>query len=162
MKIISGGQTGVDRGALDAAYDLKFDTGGWCPSGRKSEDGPIDGKYELKETRTENYEERTRLNVTDSDGTLILHFGQLEGGTLKTKEFASEQEKPVYEVDLSKEIDKDSVLTWIFRKQIHTLNVAGPRESEEKGIYSKSYKFIFEILKQINMYGAGCDFDDYA
>jgi hypothetical protein len=74
-KIISGGQTGVDRGALDAALEASFPCGGWCPKGRKAEDGPIPARYPLKEMDGPAYRLRTERNVRDSDGTLILFFG---------------------------------------------------------------------------------------
>ena len=87
-EIVSGGQTGVDRAALDVALSLQIPHGGWCPKGRRAEDGPIDSKYLLKETDEEKYEVRTEKNVIDSDGTLIFSKGLLTGGTLLTLEMA--------------------------------------------------------------------------
>ena len=87
-RIVSGGQSGVDRAALDVARELGYPTGGWCPKGRRAEDGPIDDGYPLIETPSDRYVQRTRWNVRDSDGTLILLRGAAEGGTRITIEFA--------------------------------------------------------------------------
>ncbi|MCD6446738.1 MAG: putative molybdenum carrier protein, partial [Candidatus Marinimicrobia bacterium] len=83
-KIISGGQTGADRAGLDAAMELNIPVGGWCPKGRKSEDGPIDNKYPLQETTSGDYRVRTERNVKESDGTLIFTLGKPTGGTALT------------------------------------------------------------------------------
>ncbi len=90
QRVFSGGQTGVDRAALDVALDLGFPCGGWCPSGRRAEDGPLKEIYPLKETPSKNYAQRTEWNVRDSDGTLVLHRGSLSGGTAFTIELAEE------------------------------------------------------------------------
>ncbi|PSQ85488.1 MAG: molybdenum cofactor carrier, partial [Bacteroidetes bacterium QH_2_63_10] len=91
-KIISGGQTGVDRAALDAALAFNVPVGGWCPKGRRAEDGQIPDRYPLEETPSEAYEQRTAWNVRDSDGTLIITDGSLEGGTALTMTEARRQE----------------------------------------------------------------------
>lgn len=88
IKIISGGQTGVDRAALDAALQLGIPCGGWCPKGRKAKDGPIPDRYPLKETESGSYPVRTEMNVRDSDGTLILTWGRPTGGTALTVRLA--------------------------------------------------------------------------
>lgn len=92
-KIVSGGQTGADRGALDAAIALAIPHGGWCPKGRRTEDGAIPSKYELTETPATNYQARTKRNVEESDGTVILTRGPLEGGSLFTAEHAERVNK---------------------------------------------------------------------
>jgi len=99
-KIISGGQSGVDRAALDAAMKQGFVCGGWCPKGRKAEDGRIADKYPLTETKDESYETRTRLNVSDSDVTLILFRKNYDEGTRLTELMARTLQKPVLTVDL--------------------------------------------------------------
>lgn len=92
-KIISGGQTGVDRGALDAAMSFGFECGGWCPAGRLAEDGIIPVKYPLNELSSEYYQDRTLQNVIDSDGTVIIHFAGIEGGTKLTLQYAERHQK---------------------------------------------------------------------
>ena len=129
MKIISGGQTGVDRAALDVALERGLDCGGWCPRGRRAEDGVIDAHYPLRETHTDEYPERTELNVRDSDGTLILTRGAPEGGTALTRRLAHRLGKPCKVVDLDKPPSPATVATWIAKRGIQTLNVAGPRDT---------------------------------
>src|SRR5437588_11049303 len=101
QRIISGGQTGVDRAALDVALELGIPCGGWCPRGRRAEDGPIPEKYPLKETSTKEYPQRTEQNVCDADGTLILTRGQPDRGTALTAKLANRHRKPLYVVDLA-------------------------------------------------------------
>ncbi|MEM8679348.1 MAG: putative molybdenum carrier protein, partial [Planctomycetota bacterium] len=93
-KVVSGGQTGVDRGALDAAIYLGLPHGGWCPRGRLAEDGVIPARYELQETTAPQYAVRTEKNVIDSDATLILHSGPLSGGTKYTRAMAEKHQRP--------------------------------------------------------------------
>lgn len=147
-KIVSGGQTGADRAALDAAIAMGIATGGWCPAGRKAEDGVIPEKYPLTETRSKSYEVRTRWNVRDSNGTLILNLGELDGGTLKTKEFAEKANKPCLLVQLDQPGHQtpQDITTWLQKHTIHILNVAGPRESKRPGIYAQSYAFLRELF----------------
>src|SRR5688572_16678238 len=104
MKIISGGQTGVDRAALDVALELGLPCGGWCPKGRKAEDGVIDPKYPLQETSTDDYPQRTEKNVQDSDATLILTRGKPDGGTALTRSLAREHKKPCKVVNFLKPV----------------------------------------------------------
>src|SRR5213080_1459301 len=98
-KIVSGGQTGVDRAALDVALELGIPCGGWCPIGRRAEDGVIPDRYPLRQAPSANYADRTALNVRDSDGTLILARGPLRGGTALTKTFAERYGRPYLVVD---------------------------------------------------------------
>lgn len=146
MKIVSGGQTGVDRAALDAAIENGFKTGGWCPKGRLAEDGSIPAGYELKETVSADYSERTGKNVAGSDGTLILNIGKLSGGTALTAQFAKRHCKPLFIRELSSEDSNEAILDWVREKKIKVLNIAGPRESSSPGIYRKAFDFISELL----------------
>lgn len=149
MKIVSGGQTGVDRAALDVAIQLGLPHGGWCPKGRIAEDGIISQKYLLKETKSNGYIERTKLNVKDSDGTLIVVAklpGELTYGTNLTKLEAEKIDKPLLVVDLSQEIDFAQILVWEKENQINVLNIAGPRESKSPGIYQLSFDFLKKLF----------------
>lgn len=136
-KIVSGGQTGVDRGALDAALAAKFPCGGWCPADRSAEDGPIPVRYPLSSLPGAGYRERTRQNVTDSDGTLILFDGtltdgKLTGGTWLTARLAQECAKPLLKTDAAtspRPIAVKMILAWVDEHRIQVLNVAGPRAS---------------------------------
>lgn len=145
-KIISGGQTGVDRGALDIGSDMGLETAGWCPRGRRAEDGIIPDHYPLKETSGRDYEQRTEWNVRDSDGTLILTTGKPEGGTAYTLEMAQKLEKPFYVVDLLAKRNLASVQYWVDYEQIKTLNVAGPRESRSPGIKAMTMEYLKDLL----------------
>jgi hypothetical protein len=135
-KIISGGQTGVDRGALDAALAARFPCGGWCPQGRQAEDGTIPDRYSVTELPGAHYLERTRQNVIDSDGTLVIHFTELTGGTLKTVQFCEQLMKPVLVLDgsaVDPDIAASKAAAFVLEQGIRTLNVAGPRESGHAG-----------------------------
>jgi len=145
-KIISGGQTGVDRAALDVAIELALPCGGWCPKGRKAEDGTIPDRYPLQETVSFNYRVRTRKNVEDCDGTLILTWGPPMGGTALTLKLARRYHKPYFVVDLTKGGDAQSVWEWGRARKIRTLNIAGPRESEAPGIHARAACFLRGIL----------------
>jgi len=135
-RIVSGGQTGVDRAALDAAIRHGIPHGGWCPRGRLSEDGTVPARYALRETASWDYAERTEKNVQDSDGTLILNTGPLDGGTLLTREFAKEHDRPWLLVDLDDGMNAEQVRAWLGKHAIGALNVAGPRESKRPGIHA--------------------------
>ncbi len=144
--VVSGGQTGVDRAALDVALELGIPADGWCPKGRRAEDGAIPPYYPLREADSPDYAQRTRLNVRDSDGTLILHRGALSGGTALTLRFARELDKPVLTVDLDRPPASEAVHEWLCRHHIRTLNVAGPRESGSPGIHRKAACFLKKLL----------------
>lgn len=137
-RVISGGQTGVDRAALDIALALGIDCGGWCPRGRRAEDGPIPMHYPLLETTTTDYAERTQRNVRESDATLILAHGPLTDGTALTKELADALDRDCLIVDLGWPFDPQMVRQWIADQRVVTLNIAGPRESERPGIYEQA------------------------
>ncbi len=148
-KVVSGGQTGVDRAALDAAIEARVGCGGWCPRGRRAEDGIIPEHYPLKQTPGSNYLERTRRNVEDSNGTLIVAPGQPVGGTLATLCHARRIGRPVMVVDPTNPIGEarlDGILEWLVAHQIRVLNVAGPRESGSPGIYDNARDLIARLL----------------
>ena len=145
-RIISGGQTGVDRAALDAALELGLPAGGWCPRGRRAEDGPIDPRYPLKETHSPYYPVRTEKNVLEADGTLILTRGKPRGGTALTLKLARFNKRPFLVMDLNNGADKEALWQWGKRNRIAVLNVAGPREGEAPGIYGQAFGFLKEAL----------------
>jgi hypothetical protein len=150
-KIIAGGQTGVDRAALDAALKFNIPIGGWCPHGRKAEDGIIPQHYPLKETESGYYEERTRFNVRDSDGTLILVFEMpihTMNGTQLTIEEAKKIGKPFFIVNLSKPPLLESLQHWMKENRIEVLNIAGPRESQSPGIAKLTFQFLERFLSK--------------
>jgi len=145
-RILSGGQTGVDRAALDFALDRGIPCGGWCPRGRLAEDGPIDARYPLDETPSADYDERTRWNVRDSDATLVLTWGPPTGGTAFTVFCAQELNKPCIIVDLAATPDVAPVHTWIERHAIRALNVAGPRASTSPHASTAARAFLHALL----------------
>lgn len=162
-KIVSGGQTGVDRAGLDSAIYLEIPYGGWCPKGRIDELGTIPSKYnQLIEilcqvsSEKENYDTRTKLNIRDSDGTLILVPSMplpsnIKDGTILTITEVSHQNKPYLVVNLSslKEDNISKCMEWIRSNNIHTLNIAGPRESTCPGIYIESYSLLNSLLSRL-------------
>jgi len=148
FRVISGGQTGVDRAALDAAMKLGIEVGGFCPKGRRAEDGPIDEQYPLTETASRAYPVRTEKNVAASDGTLILTGGPLKGGTALTVRLAKKHGKPYLILDPARQEEAKKLRKWLRIYAITVLNVAGPRESESPGIYERSLSFLEKALKQ--------------
>jgi hypothetical protein len=148
-KIISGGQTGVDRAALDVAIVLGLEHGGSCPKGRLAEDGTIDPRYRLTELTSRRYSVRTRQNVLESDATLVLNVGVLDGGTAATVRNAERFDKPFLVVDLSLDTQSSArkILDWLRAHQVKTLNVAGPRESKRPGVYQASKHLLVVTLR---------------
>lgn len=154
-QIISGGQTGADRAALDVAIELDIPHGGWCPIGRRAEDGVISDRYRLKETphlsKDENldpdgiYKKRTELNVIDSDGTLIFVKDDPIGGTLYTIEMAIKHNKPFLIFNIETSEIKD-VTNWVNKYSIKKLNIAGPRASQCSEIYQATYELLKKLL----------------
>lgn len=145
-RIISGGQTGVDRAALDVAITLGIPHGGWCPRGRLAEDGRIPDHYRLDETASVDYAARTERNVVDADGTLILSRGRLGGGTRLTHRLARQQKKPCLTIDLEGPTDPTIAREWLEAHDIRILNVAGPRESQSPGIGDDAKRFLMELF----------------
>jgi len=149
VKIISGGQTGVDRAALDWAMQHGLAHGGWCPKGRSAEDGALALRYALRETESEGYRQRTRQNVVDSDGTLIFNVGDLSEGSLTTLRFAERFGKPCLVIQLDEKTGSEGVqrvAEWVSTHGIAVLNVAGPRESKRPGIYQATFAFFNRLL----------------
>jgi hypothetical protein len=146
LKIISGGQTGADRAALDWAIKHGIAHGGWCPKGRKAEDGPIHAKYQLTETPSSNYLLRTEWNVRDSDGTVIFSIGKrLSGTSAETMEFAIKHRKLYLHLSAVFKDNAVSVLKkWLQDNSIRVLNVAGPRASKEPAVA----QFVITTLDQ--------------
>lgn len=138
VRIVSGGQTGVDRAALDAAVAAGLPHGGWCPRGRKAEDGIIPAGYRLDEASSSRYAERTFLNVRDSAGTLILSKGEPTDGTKLTVDFAKRLGRPCLVIMLDGDDHSGEILRWIEERGIEVLNVAGPRESAAPGIHEEA------------------------
>ncbi|MBU4273516.1 MAG: putative molybdenum carrier protein [Planctomycetes bacterium] len=147
MKIISGGQTGVDRGALDAAIELGMNHGGWCPQGRTAEDGRIPDRYELRETDSSDYPVRTERNVLDGDATLILCRCPLSGGTELTLRLAEQHRRPRLVVDLDGGVEPAEVRRWLEDNAVEVLNVAGPRESQSPGIADRAREFLVRMFR---------------
>jgi hypothetical protein len=145
-KIISGGQTGVDRAALDAALRLDIDCAGWCPLGRWAEDGEIAEHYPLVETESPDPAERTSLNVSESEGTLVLADDGLDEGSMLAVELAQKLGKSCLIFDFRGKGHVSDVRDWIIRDEIKILNVAGGRESTSPGIYELSLGFLTELL----------------
>jgi len=155
-RVISGGQTGVDRAALDAAMKLGIDVGGWCPRGRKALDGVIPARYPLTETRGKSYQTRTKWNVRDSDATLILCLGEPSGGTALTIKYCEQLGKPFYVHRLNSEwgtyLDGEyfgEVICWLNTLHVSVLNVAGPREGKYFPAYDQANSFLHGLFQQL-------------
>jgi hypothetical protein len=145
LKIISGGQTGVDRAALDVALKYGIDCGGWCPAGRLDEFGRIPEHYPLKELERGSFAERTLQNVQDADGTVVIYCDKLFGGTEQTIRSCVEQNRPyrlINSAEVSAELAAKLISEFVSEQKIGTLNVAGPRQSE----WPDGYEYGFRVL----------------
>lgn len=145
--LITGGQTGVDRAVLDFALHWGLTCGGWCPKGRLAEDGKIPERYPVREWQTALYEDRTRQNILDSDGVLIVFGSTMDKGTRLTHQLAKKLGKPHLVQPLELEKDYAQVNNWLTSNNIQRLNIAGPRESSEKGIYDKTFMFLKNLYE---------------
>jgi hypothetical protein len=148
-KIVSGGQTGADRAALDVAIEMGIRHGGWINRGRKTEDGRLPQKYCLKEINSIDYDQRTELNVVDSDGAIIVSHGGLKGGSSQTLTLAKEHNKPCLHIDLNELSEYKAIeiiKSWIEAMGIEILNVAGPRASEDPDIYEAVQNVFKSVL----------------
>ena len=145
-RLVSGGQTGVDRAGLDVALELGIPCGGWCPKGRKAEDGALPERYPLRETPSSDYVQRTEWNVRDSDGTLVFTRGRPTEGTAFTIELAEQYGKPCLVLDLNDQPNASAVRAWVSQHAIQVMNVAGPRENKCPGIHEQASTFLREAL----------------
>ena len=146
-RIVSGGQSGVDRAALDVALAAGIPCGGWCPAGRAAEDGPIAARYPLAETPSPAPEQRTEWNVRDADATLVLVRAAHAGGTAFTLDCARRLARPVRVVDLASAADPGAeIRAWLDAERPRVLNVAGPRESESPGIGAAARELLAGLL----------------
>ncbi len=151
LKIISGGQTGVDRAALDAALRAGAACGGWCPEGRKAEDGPIADRYPLKELPGGGYRQRTLKNIEAGDATLIVYFATLSGGTELTLAGCINRGRPYLLLDgLEVSVERAVIRTlqFVVEKGVTVLNVAGPRASGDARGYAYTFELISALLDQ--------------
>jgi len=148
LKIISGGQTGADQAALDAAITLGISHGGWLPRGRKTEAGPLAHKYRLKELPSTKYRDRTEKNIQESDGTLIISLGPLTGGSALTEALALRHNCPCLHLNLQL-VDQAQVIAaitkWLTEYQITIVNVAGSRASSEPRIYQAVFDLLLAV-----------------
>ena len=166
-RIVSGGQTGADRGGLDAAIYCDLPHGGWCPKGRKAEDGAIPLEYRLQEMKSADYLKRTEANVVDSDATLLVTYGRPTGGTRRTIDFAIKHGRPYHCVDLSLTTHDRAVrdvVKWLsgdpefneYEDYAATppadcvLNVAGSRESKAHGLQQATMRLVVDVLRTVN------------
>lgn len=151
-RVVSGGQTGVDRAALEAALEQGIAIGGWVPKGRRAEDGAVPERYTgLRETPAAEYRVRTEWNVRDSDATLALYRGTLHGGTALTVKIAGRYEKPVLQLNLAL-YEPDAAVTrireWLRERRPAVLNVAGSRESGDAGIYEATLALLRRVFAE--------------
>jgi hypothetical protein len=156
FRIISGGQTGVDRAALDVAIEMGLEHGGWCPAGRLAEDGRIPAKYKLRELADGDYRMRTEKNVLESDGTLVLFDEAMGAGTTLTVRLARQFGKPWLSWDfacriLSRHQMLEQTLDWICENGILVLNVAGPRRSSNPKLPRKIRPFLRDLFQELAM-----------
>jgi hypothetical protein len=154
VKIISGGQTGVDRAALDVALKHRIDCGGWCPAGRLDENGKIPERYPLKELKRGGNEERTLRNVLESKGTIVFYFHELSGGTAYTVGCCIQDRQPHRTIDAARYSPEDAatlMVSFVCDNEIDILNIAGPRESEWAGGYAYAFRATDVLLSRLKL-----------
>ena len=139
----------MDRGALEAALALRFPCGGWCPRGRRAEDGRIPDRYPVRESTSAHYPARTAQNVREADGTLVLTRGPADRGTALTLRLAGQHGRPMLHLDLQDRPAPAAVLEWLAAHGIRVLNVAGPRESRAPGIQEEAELFLRDVLGRL-------------
>ena len=152
IKIISGGQTGVDRGALQAALDRQVSCGGWCPAERKAEDGRIPEHFPVTELTGADYAQRTEQNVLDSEATVLIYFGTISGGSRLTLHCCRQANRPSLEIDASKIVIVEAaqrMLAFFGEHKVVCLNIAGPRESSAPGAAEHARQIVGEFLDRL-------------
>lgn len=153
-KIISGGQTGADQGALAACLQMKFPYGGWVPQGRRTEKGKVPAKYRMRQHWSRHYPPRTEKNVKNSDGTVIFTYGKPDGGSLLTIAFAKQHGKPCLKADLNQPHEEvvAKVIYWLKRRcpDNGILNVAGSRRSKAPGIHMDVKRIVREVIRAVD------------
>lgn len=153
QKIVSGGQTGADQGALSACVQAGFSYGGWIPKGRRTEKGKVPARYRMRQHWSRHYPPRTEKNVRDSDGTVIFTYGKPDGGSLLTIDFAKQHGKPWLAVDLTqpREVAVAKVVRWVRRRlpDQAVLNAAGSRRSKAPGIHMAVKRVILDVLSRL-------------
>lgn len=148
-KVVSGGQTGVDRAGFDTALSFGIPIGGYCAKGRGAEDGTIPEQYPMTELESAESFYRTERNVMESDGTLIINLGELTQGTMLTYDFTLQYGKPslIVQLDAEELIKPEHVVRWIKAQYIRVLNIAGPRESKiPGGIYNQACDYLSKVF----------------
>lgn len=150
LQIISGGQTGVDRAALDFALENNIRCSGWCPKGRRADDGPIPLSYPLRETKKSRYRERTIKNVEESQGLLVFVDGKPDKGTILAIDQAENRNIPTYIIHLTMNVEdqETGILNLLENNNISVINIVGPRESNSPGIYNKTKAFLEELFSR--------------
>ncbi len=152
-KVISGGQTGADQGALSACRRLGVSYGGWVPKGRRTEKGRVPAHYRMRQHWSRHYPPRTEKNIVDSDGTIIFTFGALDGGSLLTRRLARQHRRPCLHVDLlsSRPDPAGQIARWIRRRLPRggVLNVAGSRRSKAPGIHLAVRRTMTAVLRRL-------------
>jgi hypothetical protein len=146
LKITSSGQSGVDRAALDVAMENDIACGGWCPQGRRAEDGPIDAKYPLVEMASPSPTRVIEANIRDSDGTLVLGWGPLGGNTLKAAAVAGRLKKPLFIVNMLESPTVENAVIWATHYNVRVLNVVGPKAGEFADAYTRAKEFLTRLL----------------
>ena len=153
-RVVSGGQTGADRGGLNAAIHCDVPHGGWCPKGRLAEDGVIPAAYDLRETTSRDYAKRTEANVVDSDATVVFSYGKPTGGTALTIALCERHGRPHMLVDLVRLKESQAIAlvsAWLNEvSDVRVLNVAGSRESKSPGITDSVKRIITNVLNATN------------
>lgn len=147
MVIVSGGQTGADRAGLDFAIESGIPHSGWCPKGRIALDGPLDNRYNLRETPSASYPQRTEWNARDSDGTVVFTLSPtISGGSKKTLDFARKHGRPAIHLHSGTPMPANTLAEFVRSHSIKRLNVAGSRESKEPGLYA----WVRTVLEEAN------------